>query len=483
MTDTARDAAIERDVAAKGDPAAGEDRNELGAKPVPKLLLSYAIPAVIAQMVSALYNIIDQFFIGQSVGELGNAATNVAFPLTMMCLALSLMSGIGGAANFNLNMGRGNSRDAAHYVGQAVSLMLGLGILLLIAVRTFLEPLMVFFGATERVLPYAMTFTSITTWGFPFLILMVGGTSIIRADGSPRFAMACTLSGAIINLILNPIFVFGFGWGIAGSGLATTIGQGVAGVMVLTYFARSFKTVKLHREDFVPLPRSIVRICSLGLSPFITQLLMMTLQIVLNNSLTFYGAMSEYGAETPLAVAGIAMKMNELAFAIVIGISQGMQPIMSYNYGARKYARVRQVYKIGVLAASCVNFIAFIFFHLFPEQIIMFFGQTDEPAIRFACEMFRIFLFFTFLNAAQPITANFFSSIGKPIKGVTLSLTRQGLFLIPLILILPHFMGIDGIVWAAPFADAMAFCVTMTLLSFEFKTMHRQEAELAAAAS
>ena len=177
----------------------------------------------------------------------------------------------------------------------------------------------------------------------------------------------------------------------------------------------------------------------------------------------------------PLAVAGIAMKMNELALAIVIGISQGMQPLLSYNYGAGHYARVRETYKLGVIAASGISLIAFVCFHLFPDQIIAAFGQTDPAALEFAAKMFRIFLFFTFLNAVQPLTANLFTSIGKPANGIFLSLTRQGIFLIPLLLIMPRFMGIDGIVWAAPIADALTFIVTVIVVGREFRAMRKVE--------
>ena len=453
-----------------------EERNELGAQPVPKLLVGYAIPSVIALMVTALYNIIDQFFIGQAVGELGNAATNVAFPLTMLCMGLALVGGIGGAANFNLNMGRRRPEQAAHFAGASIMLMLLMGVALFALTHFFLEPLMRFCGATDKVLPYAVTFTGITTWGFPFLILMMGGTTLIRADGSPRYAMACTLSGAIINLILNPILVFGLGWGIAGSATATTIGQVVAGIMVIVYMLRSFKTVKLERAHFALRASYVLDIFKLGITAFITQILFIVLQVILNNSLTRYGAASAFGAEMPLAVAGIAMKMNELAFSIVIGISQGMQPIMSYNYGARHYSRVRRCYLLGVCAATVVNFIAFVCFHLFPDQIIEAFGQHDPQALLFAEDMFRIFLFFTFLNAVQPLTANFFTSIGKPKYGIFLSLTRQGIFLIPLLVILPLFLGINGIVWSAPIADGFTFIVTVFVVRHQFHRMQEVEA-------
>lgn len=453
----------------------GPRQEALGCAPITPTLIEYAIPSVVAQVVSALYNIVDQFFIGQSVGQLGNAATNVAFPLTQMCMALSLMMGVGGAASFNLAMGSGRRGEAGAYVGQSAVLMLGVGAALTLLTQTLLEPILTLCGATSTVLPYAETFTRVTSLGFPFLILMAGGTRLISADGSPRYSMACTLSGAIINLVVNPVLVFGLGMGILGSAIATVVGQVVAGIMVIAYLLGHFTSVKLSPADFVPRPQTTTRICSIGFSPFVTQLLNIVMQITLNNSLTSYGARSVYGADMPLAVAGIAMKMNQLAMSIVTGISQGMQPLISYNYGAGNYGRVRGTYLRGALAATLVSLVAFALFHLFPDQLIGMFGQTDPLAVEFAEKVFRIYLFFTFLNAIQPLTANLFSSIGRPLWGIAVSFLRQGIFFIPLMLALPTFMGIEGVIWAAPIADLLTFCTTSIIVRREFVELHRLE--------
>ena len=442
--------------------------NPLGAVPINTLLARFAIPSIIATLVSALYNIVDQFFIGRSVGMLGNAATNVAFPLTITCTAISLMCGIGGAANFNLCMGRGEKEEATRYAGNAIFMLFSIGLFLCIAVRLFLHPLMVLFGATADVLDYSLTYTGITSLGFPFLILTTGGSNLIRADGSPRFSMLCTLTGAILNTILDPLFIFTFHMGMAGAALATIMGQIVSGIMVILYLTR-FKTVHLSLKSLKPIPSRCLAIATLGMSPFLNQIAMMVVQIVMNNVLRYYGAQSSYGSEIPLACAGIITKVNMIFFSLVIGLSQGLQPIVSFNYGAKKYSRVREAYLKAASIATAISTVSFLCFQLFPRQIIGIFGSGSEEYFHFAEQYFRIFLFFTFLNGLQPITANFFTSIGKAHKGIFMSLTRQIIFLLPLIVILPIFLGIDGIMYSAPVADFMATVVAVTFARKELR--------------
>jgi putative MATE family efflux protein len=451
-----------------------ETENPLGNAPVNQLLLRFAIPSIIAMLVSALYNIVDQFFIGRSVGMLGNAATNVAFPLTITCTAISLMCGIGGAANFNLALGGGMKKEAQRYAGNAVFMLFSIGLILCITVRLFLEPLMVLFGATPDILDYSLTYTGITSFGFPFLILTTGGSNLIRADGSPKFSMLCTLTGAIINTILDPLFIFTFDMGMAGAALATVIGQVVSGIMVIGYLMR-FKTVRLTLSSLNPVPSHCLEIASLGLAPFLNQMAMMIIQIVLNNSLRYYGGLSSYGSDIPLACAGIITKVNMIFFSLVIGLSQGLQPIISFNYGAKQYRRVKEAYLKAVAIATCISSLSFLCFQLFPRQIISVFGSGSEEYYRFAEQYFRIYLFFTFINGLQPITANFFTSIGKPYKGIFISLTRQILFLLPLILILPRIFGIDGIMYSAPVADLMAAIAAITFATKELKLLSKKE--------
>lgn len=448
-------------------------QNPLGTRPIGTLLKQFAVPSIIAMLVAALYNIVDQLFIGHSIGELGNAATNIVFPLSTSCVAIALLFGTGGAASFNLTMGEGDREKAVYYMGNAAAMLFGFGVILSIFTELFLDQMLIFFGAPANIMDYARTYTRITAIGFPFLILSNGGGHLIRADGSPRFAMICNITGAVINTILDPLFIFGFHMGMAGAALATIIGQIAAFCMAVRYFSHC-KTVTLRRCHLIPRLSYFLRIVSLGASSFFNQVAMMTVQIVMNKSLTYYGSLSAYGEAIPLACAGIVTKVNQVFFSVNIGISQGLQPIASFNYGAKNYRRVKQVYHIALRSAFIISCIAFFMFQVFPRQIISLFGSGSEEYIQFAVSYFHIFLFCTFLNCIQPITSNFFTAIGKPKKGIFLSLTRQILFLLPLIVILPLFMGIDGILYAGPIADFVAAVVSAVMIRREMKIISRQ---------
>ena len=444
--------------------------NPLGSEPVSSLLRRFAIPSVIAMLVSALYNMVDQLFIGHSIGVLGNAATNVAFPLSMVCTSIGLLCGIGGAANFNLCMGRREPEHAKSYVGSAISMLAILGVILCVAVQLFLRPMMLLFGATPDVIDYACTYTRITSIGFPFLIVTIGGSNLIRADGSPKFSMLCNLVGAIVNTILDPLFIFVFHMGMAGAALATITGQ-ILSFALVVFYLRGFKTLPLSLSDLKPNMACWARIAALGATPAFNQVAMMVVQIVMNNTLPHYGSNSVYGSDIPLACAGIISKVNMLFFSFVIGISQGLQPIVSFNFGAQKYDRVKDAYKKAVFAATAISIVAFLCFQFFPRQIIGIFGSGSEEYLHFAERYFRIFLFFTFLNGIQPVSSNFFTSIGAPKKGIFLSLTRQIIFLLPLLLIFPYLFGIDGVMYTAPIADLAAASVSIVMVVREFKIM------------
>ena len=444
--------------------------NPLGSEPVSSLLRGFAVPSVIAMLVSALYNMVDQLFIGHSIGVLGNAATNVAFPLSMVCTSIGLLCGIGGPANFNLCMGRREPEHAKSYVGSAISMLAILGVILCVAVQLFLHPMMLLFGATPDVIDYACTYTRITSIGFPFLIVTIGGSNLIRADGSPKFSMLCNLVGAIVNTILDPLFIFVFHMGMAGAALATITGQ-ILSFALVVFYLRGFKTLPLSLSDLKPNMACWARIAALGATPAFNQVAMMVVQIVMNNTLTYYGSNSVYGSDIPLACAGIISKVNMLFFSFVIGISQGLQPIVSFNFGAQKYDRVKDAYKKAVFAATAISIVAFLCFQFFPRQIIGIFGSGSKEYLHFAERYFRIFLFFTFLNGIQPVSSNFFTSIGAPKKGIFLSLTRQIIFLLPLLLIFPYFFGIDGVMYTAPIADLAAASVSIVMVVREFKIM------------
>ena len=449
-------------------------RNPLGYEPVGGLMRRFALPSIVAMLVSAIYNIVDQLFIGHCVGTLGNAATNVAFPLSMLCTACALLFGIGGASNFNLSMGRGEREKAGYFVGNAAMALFASGALICLVTEVFLQPMLIGFGAPGDVLPYAKEYVSVTALGFPFLILTIGSGHLIRADGKPTIAMTCNLSGAIINTVLDALFVVGFHWGMKGAALATILGQ-IFSAGLAVYHLYHYRTVKLTREHVVPKLRHLSPIAKIGAASFINQLAMMLVQIVLNNSLTFYGKQSAFGESVPLAVAGIVTKVSQVFFAVVIGIAQGSQPIESFNYGARRFPRVREAFKLACVSGFAISAVAFVLFQTIPKQIIAMFGTGSDVYYEFGSSYFRVYLFFICLNWFQPITSTLFTSIGKPIKGIFLSLTRQVLFLIPLLLILPRFFGIDGILYSGFIADGAAFVCTLIMARLEFNDMKRLE--------
>lgn len=450
--------------------------NPLGSESVFRLMVKFAIPSILGMLVTSLYNIVDQLFIGHAVGTNGNTATNVAFPFTTACAALALLFGIGGASCFNLTMGRGDKKRASHFAGNSFTMLAISGILLCAITLIFLNPLLKLFGTPEKVMPLAKSYVKITAIGFPFLIFTTGGGHLIRADGSPQMAMICNIVGAVVNTVLDALFVMVFRWGMVGAAWATVTGQIVSAIIVVVY-ACNYKTVSLKKEHFLIKVSVTKRIASIGMASFFNQVAIGIVQVVLNNSLGHYGALSKYGDSEPIACCGIVMKVNMIVFAIVIGLAQGTQPIESFNYGAKQYDRVRKAYKLAISVGAGISIIAFVLFHLFPKEILSLFGNGTATYYELGEKFFKIFLFFTWLNCLQPITSTFFTSIGKPIKGVFLSLTRQIIFFMPLLLILPHYFQINGIIYTGPVADLLSAVVAITMAIFEFRNIRKLEAE------
>lgn len=447
-----------------------QEQNPLGTAPVGGLIGKFAIPAIISMLVSALYNIVDQIFIGQGVGMLGNAATNVAFPVTTIATALALLLGIGGASNYNLEMGAGREKKASSIAGTALSTLVITGVILAVAVLLFLRPLLSLFGATTDVMPYAVDYLGITAVGLPFYALSIGGNHIVRADRSPTYSMTCVLTGAIINTILDPLFIFGFGWGIKGAAWATVIGQVVSGILVIIYFGK-FRKMYLEMSMLKPSSECLKAIISLGMASCINQIAMAIVQIVLNNILRYYGGLSVYGSDIPIACVGVISKVNQVFMAICIGISQGCQPIWGFNYGAKKYDRVRLAYRYSMIACTAIATVFFLCFQLFPHQIVSIFGTGSDLYFQFAERYLKIFMFMTFANGIQPMSSGFFTSIGKAKLGIVMSLTRQVLFLLPLIIVFSLIMGIDGVMYAGPIADAAAFVLAILFARRELVAM------------
>lgn len=339
-----------------------------------------------------------------------------------------------------------------------------------VVILLFLEPLLHVFGATKDVLPYALDYTGITALGLPFFVLTTGGNHIIRADRSPTYSMVCMLTGAILNTILDPVFIFVFHWGIKGAAAATIIGQIVSGLLVILYFAK-FRNMELKASSFRPKGEYLKAIAALGMASCFNQIAMAVVQIAMNNTLRHYGASSAYGSDIPLACVGVISKVNSVFMAICIGISQGCQPIWGFNYGAKNYERVRGTYKRAAVLCTAIATLFFLCFQIFPRQIVSIFGTGSEEYFHFADRYLKIFMFMTFANGIQPMSSGFFTSIGKARLGIVMSLTRQVLFLLPLILIFPLFMGIDGVMYAGPIADAAAASLAVIFAVRELRKM------------
>lgn len=448
--------------------------NPLGSRPLPQLLRSFAVPSILAMLVSSLYNIVDQIFIGQGVGYLGNAATNVAYPLTTICLAIALLIGIGAAANFNLNLGAGRQEAARRVVGAAVTMMVVLGVVYMVLVELFLPQLLRLFGGTDSVMPYALTYTRITALGMPLLIATNATSNLIRADGSPRFSMVCMLLGAVINTILDPTFIFLCHWGVAGAAWATVIGQAASCLLAVSYLPR-FHNIHLTGEDFHFRPALWQRIASLGLSNSLNQVAITFVQIVLNNSLTFYGAQSVYGSEIPLATSGIVIKINAILLGIIVGISQGTQPIISFNYGAGEKGRVKSA--IRFMTVSCILFTLFLWalLLLFPRFFIHLFNSEPELLEKGVPAM-HIYFFGIFMMALQFAGQSTFVALGCSRQAVFFSLLRKAVIVIPLTLWLPTVAGLgtSGVFLAEPVSNFIGGSACFLTMLFTVRRMLKE---------
>ena len=455
--------------------------NPLGSAPLIPLIARFAIPSVISMLVGAAYNITDQIFIGHVVGMLGNAATNVAFPTVTLTTGISMLFGLGTAANFSINQGAGRIEEARKYIHTGLTGVAIAGILIGLLVFIFRSPIVVLCGAEAggNVYPYAVTYLSITAFGLPFQMFAHSSSTIIRADGSPQYSMFCTVSGAILNVFLDWLFMYPLGMGIRGAAIATVISQILSCTLALLYYPR-FRAFKLSVKELGIRPSYMLNSMSAGLPNFCNHMLMMVTAIVLNNVLAEYGAMSIYGSDIPLAVSGVAQKTSMIMVSFAVGIAQGCQPIWGFNLGAKQYDRVKGAYWRAFAAAFFVGVVFFAALQLFPRQIISIFGTGDELYFEFAEKYLKIFMMLVFFQNIQPITINYFSATGNHKQGLLVSLSRQGLFLIPLLIILPRFMGINGVLAASPIADAMAFVmsVSMVIVSFKkFKETNNEQQE------
>ena len=445
-----------------------KEENILGKEKIGKLIRKFSVPCIISLLVNSLYNIVDQIFIGWGVGYLGNGATNIVFPLTMVCLAFSLMFGDGTSAYLSLRLGEKKEKQAGKGVGNGIAISVIIAVLLCAVILIFLPQLLNLFGCTQALKEYALGYGYIIALGLPFMMVGTTLNSIIRADGNPKYAMTSMVTGAILNIILDPIFIFIFKMGVEGAAIATVISQIVTFMMNIIYI-KKFKSVKVGKEEFKLKLNVLQKVSTLGISSFITQISIVLVIAVENNLLGKYGASSKFGSEIPITVFGIVMKISQILNSVIIGIAAGSQPILGYNYGAGKFDRVKQTLKIVLGTSLVISALAFMLFQTIPHKLIAIFGSGDELYMEFACIAFRTYLMLCICNGIQIPSGIFFQAIGKSAKSAILSLSRQVLFLIPAMVLLGEALGIKGFLYSGPFADGLAFIIAGILLIIEIK--------------
>ena len=452
---------------------------DLGKENINKLLISFAIPCVISMLINSVYNIVDQIFIGKGVGTLGNAATNVIFPLVIIFNAVAGLIGNGAAANLSLKLGEGKKEEGGKIVGNAVTVSIIFSIILSVIAYFFLPKLVYMFGCTENVYQYAVDYGKIIILGAPFMIIYSALSQLIRADGSPKYSMVLLVVGAILNIILDPIFIFTFNMGVKGGAIATVIGQIVSFVMAILYL-RKVKSVKLEKESF-KVDKSITRTLGLGLSSFITQSTVLALFVFMNNMMTKYGALTKYGADIPLSVYGVISKINSLYISTILGISIGAQPIIGFNYGAGNYERVKETLRKVLTINLVVGLIFNIIFYLFPKEIVSIFITNSDPNyklfLEFAVVICHSFLLVMGLNFLEMTTSITVQSLGNVKKATMVSFIRQIILFIPIACFMAIYLhkGIYGVLNAGPIADAITFFIALVIFYSEYRKLSIKE--------
>ena len=452
---------------------------DLGKENINKLLISFAIPCVISMLINSVYNIVDQIFIGKGVGTLGNAATNVIFPLVIIFNAVAGLIGNGAAANLSLKLGEGKKEEGGKIVGSAVTVSIIFSLVLSVIAYFFLPRLVYMFGCTKNVYQYAVDYGKIIILGAPFMIIYSALSQLIRADGSPKYSMVLLVVGAILNIILDPIFIFTFNMGVKGGAIATVIGQIVSFVMAILYL-KKVKSVKLEKESF-KVDNSITRTLGLGLSSFITQSTVLALFVFMNNMMTKYGALTKYGADIPLSVYGVISKINSLYISTILGISIGAQPIIGFNYGAGNYERVKETLRKVLTINLVVGLIFNIIFYLFPKEIVSIFITNSDPNyklfLEFAVIICHSFLLVMGLNFLEMTTSITVQSLGNVKKATMVSFIRQIILFIPIACFMAVYLhkGIYGVLNAGPIADAITFFIALVIFYSEYRKLSIKE--------
>ncbi len=435
----------------------------LGTAPLGKLMVKFALPCTISLLVGALYNIVDQIFIGWGVGYLGNGATNVVFPLTVLALGLAVMIGDGACSYVSICFGKNRQEDANRAVGSAVTLSVLVGVLVTGFYAVFQTPILLLFGATEANLAYAKEYFTYITIGIPIYVFGQAINPIIRSDGSPRFAMFSMLAGAIANCILDPIAIFVLHWGVMGAAVATVAGQVITAAMGVWYLCHT-KALRLRKDDFKLRGKILAAYLPLGLCSFLAQISLVIAMAATNNMLVQYGAGSKYGADIPLTVLGIVMKVFQIIISITIGMSAGCIPIVGYNYGAEQYGRCRGILWRLMGAEFALGVLALLVTQLFPRQLIGLFGAESALYNEFAVLTFRVYLCMLPLATVNKAAFIFMQALGRPVESAGLSFFREVLLAVPLVLLLPRAFGLMGVLYSMPAADVVTFFASAFVL-------------------
>lgn len=434
-----------------------------------RLLFYFSLPAIVGMMVNSLYNVIDRIFLGRGIGQLAIAATTVAFPMMLILMAVSILIGVGATALISIRLGEQRREEAEKIAGNAVVMITLLPALCAVCFFLFTDPILIFFGASREVLPYARDFTEIIMLGAVFGSFSMGVNNFIRAEGNPRISMYTQLLGAFIAVILNYLFIFKLGWGVKGSALATILAQFVSAMWVLSYFLSGKSLVKLRFRNMRLQWPILSSIMAIGFAPFAMQIAASVQQVILNRTLMVHGG------DIALSAIGIVMSISTLLFMPVLGVSQGAQPIIGYNFGARQYDRVRGTWKLAVLAGTAIVLVGYLVVRIWPSQLVGLFSEGDMALTSLTTHAMLIYLALIPVIGFQIMSSTYFQAVGKARQAAVLSLSRQILFFIPLLLILPRFWGVEGVWRAAPISDLLAVCLSALLMYFEMRSLRETE--------
>ncbi|OGO77753.1 MAG: MATE family efflux transporter [Clostridiales bacterium GWB2_37_7] len=441
---------------------------QLGEDKILKLIIRFSIPAIIGMLVNAIYNIVDRIFIGNGVSTAALAGVAIGFPIMLVLMAFAMLIGIGANSLVAIRLGEQKKDEAELIMGNALVLLVSITAFIAFFGLIFLDPLLSIFGASAAVLPYAKEYLRIILWGAVFQSIGMGMNNFIRSEGNPKIAMYTMLIGAVLNTLLDPLFIFVFKMGIAGAAYATILSQAISAGWVLYHFMYGKSVLKLHISNFKLKLKIVGKIVSLGTPPFLIQFAASILNAIMNRSLAIYGG------DVAVSAMSAVMSITMLFLMPIFGISQGVQPIIGYNYGAQKYDRVKEALKLGIIAATIVVSFGFIVTRLFSVQLISIFNAKDAELIAFGSHTLKVFLIFMPIIGFQILASNYFLAVGKPAQAGLLSLSRQVLILIPAMLILPKFFGVEGVLYAGPLSDLLSSVITGLFLYLELKHLDQK---------